>query len=313
MTDTTSHPDEKPIARALSRSRSRWRALAFIAVALVLVTLTLRIAGDQSGAAEQDHVGRLVLDGVVTTNPARLAAIERMAENDRVKAVIVRINSPGGSTAGGEELYEALMRLNSEKPVVAVINELGASAAYMTAIASDRIFARRLSLVGSVGVLYQHFNASGLMEIIGVDIDKVASGELKAEPDSDEPLEGEARASFQRLVDDSFVWFLEIVTERRGLDDETILTIADGRIVNGRDALDLGLIDEFGGELEAETWIASETGTEDLPVHTYWPPPQSDIERWMELIGAEARSAVGLDRAALASLDGLVSLWQAGQ
>lgn len=313
MTETPAYPDEKPIARALSRSRSRWRALAFIAVALVLVTLTLRVAGDQVGPAEEDHIGRLILDGVVTTNAARLAAIERMARNDRVKAVIVRINSPGGSTAGGEELYEALMRLNEEKPVVAVINELGASAAYMTAIASDRIIARRLSLVGSVGVLYQHFNAAGLMEIIGVDIDKVASGELKAEPDSDEPLEGAAREAFQRLVDDSFAWFLEIVTERRGLDDAAILSIADGRIVNGRDALDLGLIDEFGGELEAETWIAGETGTEDLPVRTYWPLPQSDIERWMELIGAEARSAVGLDRAALASLDGLVSLWQAGQ
>lgn len=313
LTDTHSHPDEKPIARALSRSRSRWRALAFIAVALVLVALTLRIVGDQAGNVGEDHVARIVLDGVVTTNAQRLAIFDRLAENENVKAVIVTINSPGGSTAGGEELYEALLRLGEDKPVVAVINELGASAAYMTAIASDRIFARRLSLVGSIGVLYQHFNAAGLLETIGVDIDKVASGELKAEPDSDEPLTGAARDSFQALVDDSFDWFLEVVTERRQLDQSTALQIADGRIMNGRVALELGLIDEFGGELEAQTWLESEQIEVDLPVRTHWPLPRTEVERFMDVLGASARSAVGLDQAALASLDGLVSLWQAGQ
>ena len=131
--------------------------------------------------------------------------------------MIVAINSPGGTTAGGEELYEALGQLRAAKPTVAVIGELGASAAYMTAIATDRIFARRLSIVGSIGVLYQHVNAGKLLETIGVDLDKVASGPLKAEPDFDEPMEGAPRASIAALVDDSFQWFVDIVAERRGL------------------------------------------------------------------------------------------------
>lgn len=282
-------------------------------MALVLVALTLRVAGDQASQAGGDYIARVVVNGVIATSPGRLAAIERLAEDERVKAVIVRINSPGGTTAGGEELYEALMRLNAEKPVIAVINELGASAAYMTAIATDRIFARRLSLVGSVGVLYQHINAAGLMQTIGVDIDKVASGELKAEPDMDEPLEGAARDSFQELVDDSFAWFLEVVQERRGLDDAQLASIADGRIFNGRVAMELGLIDEFGGEAEALNWLSTADVDEELPVHTIWPIPSTGIERWLELAGSEARTAVGLDRETLASLDGLVSLWQAGQ
>lgn len=282
-------------------------------MALVLVALTLRVAGDRVANASEDHIARIVIDGVVTTNAQRLAMIERLGEDDAVKAVIVTINSPGGSTAGGEELYEVLLRLSAEKPVVAVINELGASAAYMTAIATDRIFARRLSLVGSVGVLYQHFNAAGLMETIGVDIDKVASGELKAEPDSDEPLTGAARDSFQALVDDSFDWFLEVVTERRQLDAPAAQTIADGRIMNGRVALATGLIDEFGGELEAQTWLESQDLAADLSVKTHWPLPRTEVERFMDVLGSGARSAVGLDHAGLSSLDGLVSLWQAGQ
>lgn len=309
----TPSQDAGPIVSALNRSRSRWRALAFIAVALVLVALTIRTVGEQASQGGGDYIARLVVEGVIATSPGRLATIERLAEDDSVKAVIVRINSPGGTTAGGEELYEALMRLNEEKPVVAVINELGASAAYMTAIATDRIFARRLSLVGSVGVLYQHINAGGLMQTIGVDIDKVASGELKAEPDMDEPLEGAARDSFQDLVDDSFAWFLEVVQNRRGLDDAQLTTIADGRILNGRAALDLGLIDEYGGEAEALKWLSTVGVGDELNVRTVWPLPSAGIERWLELAGSEARSAVGLDRETLASLDGLVSLWQAGQ
>ena len=148
--------------------------------------------------------------------------------------MIVAINSPGGTTAGGEELYEALGQLRAAKPTVAVIKELGASAAYMTAIATDRIFARRLSIVGSIGVLYQHVNAGKLLETIGVDLDKVASGPLKAEPDFDEPMEGAPRASIAALVDDSFQWFVDIVAERRGLDRAAALALADGRIVTGR-------------------------------------------------------------------------------
>src|SRR3546814_10020313 len=119
------------------------------------------------------------------------------------------MKSPGGTTAGGEELYEARGALRASKPVVSVIHELGASAAYMTAIATDRIFARRLSIVGSIGVLYQHVNAGKLLDTIGIDFDKVATGPLKAEPDFDEPMTPQVRASLQALVGDSFDWFVE--------------------------------------------------------------------------------------------------------
>ncbi len=216
MTDTSTDSAHLiPAAATLRRSRFRWRLLAFVALLIAVVAVAGRfVAWNGAGT---DTIARIVINGVIATDPGRLKIINDLADNDHVKAVIVSINSPGGTTAGGEELYEALGQLRAKKPVVAVIAELGASAAYMTAIATDRIFARRLSIVGSIGVLFQTYNAGKLMETIGIDLDKVASGPLKAEPDIDEPMKPEVRASLQALVDDSFNWFVDIVAERRGL------------------------------------------------------------------------------------------------
>jgi protease-4 len=273
MTDDTRFDSAHTVLAAdkYRRSRGLWRLVAFLALAIAILALAGRFALID---APTDRIARIVIDGTITTSRERVAAIEAIAENDRVKGVIVSINSPGGTTAGGEELYETLMALREAKPVVAVINELGASAAYMTAIGTDRIFARRLSIVGSIGVLYQHVNAGDLLDTIGIDFDKVASGPLKAEPDFDEPLTGPVRESIAALVDSSFQWFIDIVAERRTLPRETVETLADGRIVSGRAALDLGLIDAIGGEAEATAWLETEHDVAaDLPPPP--PPPRS--------------------------------------
>ena len=298
-------------AETYRRSRGIWRVLAFIALAIAVLALAGRFAW--SNAPVGDHIARLVVDGTIATDPARLEAIEALADDDSVKAVIVAINSPGGTTAGGEELYEALGQLRAKKPVVAVIKELGASAAYMTAIATDRIFARRLSIVGSIGVLYQHVNAGKLMETSGVDLDKVASGPLKAEPDFDEPMTGAPRASIAALVDDSFQWFVDIVAERRGLTRPETLALADGRIVTGRVGIETKLIDQVGGELEAVAWLESDRDiAADLDIITAYPYPEQGFAWLANFANGQARSALGLPSAGPITLDGLVSLWQVG-
>ena len=314
MTDQpeTSRPDAHAVfaAESYRKSRGLWRVLAFIALALAVVVGLGRFALPQSPAG--DYVARLVIDGAITTDRERLDAIEQLAEDDAVKAVIVAINSPGGTTAGGEELYEALARLRETKPTIAVISELGASAAYMTAIATDRIFARRLSIVGSIGVLYQHVNAGKLMETIGVDLDKVASGPLKAEPDFDEPMDGAPRASIAALVDDSFQWFVDLVAERRGLTRPATLALADGRIVTGRVGVENGLIDAIGGETEAMAWLESERElAADLEIRTVWPEPEQGFDLIGTFLNGQARAALGLPDGPI-TLDGLVSLWQVG-
>jgi protease-4 len=182
----------------------------------------------------------------------------------------------------------------------------------MTAIATDHIFARRLSIVGSIGVLYQHVNAGKLLETIGVDLDKVASGPLKAEPDFDEPMEGAPRASIAALVDDSFQWFVDVVAERRGLTRGATLALADGRIVTGRVGMEAGLIDAIGGELEAIDWLEAEHGlAADLPVGTVWPQPEQGFDLIGTFLNGQARAALGLPDGPI-TLDGLVSLWQVG-
>ena len=297
-----------PAASALRRSRRRWRVVALVAVAIAVLAGVARFAAEADRGG--DSIARVVIDGTIASDPARLRVLETLGETDTVKAVILAINSPGGTTAGGEELYDAIGKLREKKPVVAHVKELGASAAYMTAIASDRIFARRLSLVGSIGVLFQTVNAGKLLDTIGVDYDKVASGPLKAEPDIDKPMTPAVRASLQSLVDDSFGWFVDIVAERRGMARAEVLTLADGRIVTGNQAVANGLIDEVGGEAEAIAWLeANRDVAADLPVLTWYPvsrPGWFDIGEW---IGGQARAALGLPTEGPVLLDGLVSLW----
>jgi protease-4 len=293
------------------RSRGKWRILALLAAVIAILALVGRFASlDWTGG---DHVARLDISGTITTDAARSQAIEALIEDDTVKAVIIAINSPGGTTAGGEELYEDLRRLSAAKPVVSTIGELGASAAYMTAIATDRIFARRLSIVGSIGVLYQHVNAGKLLETVGIDLDKVASGPLKAEPDFDEPLAGAPRQSIGDLVENSFQWFVDVVAERRNLSRPTVLALADGRIVTGQVGVETGLIDAIGGEAEALQWLAEAHGTDpELDVVTVWPVEETGLPGLTDLIGGAARQLIGLPPEGIVMLDGLVSLWQVG-
>ncbi len=303
--------NQNPVLRALRRSRGRWRLFAVLAIIGTIVALGARL-NSEFFTPEKDYTALVIIEGVIVTDPSRLAVFKSLEEDERVKAVIIRINSPGGTTAGGEELYEAINILREQKPVVAVINELGASAAYMSAIATDRIFARRLSIVGSIGVLFQSVDASGLMDTIGINFDKVASGPLKAEPDLDEAMSDEVRASLQSLVDDSFNWFVDIVADRRGLTRTATMALSDGRIINGRVALNVGLIDEIGGQREAIDWLQEQNVEKDLPVWQVYPRAESFEERFIRLLGEQASSVIGLNRAMPAKLplDGLISLWQ---
>ncbi len=298
-----------PAASQLRRSRFRWRIIAFVALVIAILAGAGRFATENGLSG--DSIARVIIDGTISTDPTRLRILDALAKNDDVKAVIVAINSPGGTTAGGEELYEALGKLRAKKPVVAVIKELGASAAYMTAIATDRIFSRRLSIVGSIGVLFETYNAGKLLDTIGIGSDKVASGPLKAEPDITHPMTPEVRASLQSLVDDSFSWFVDIVAERRGLTRAQVLPLADGRILTGNQGIQDKLIDEVGGEAEAIDWLEKTKGIKaNLPVTTWYPTDQpgwANIGKW---VGGEARSALGLPADGPIVLDGLVSLWQ---
>lgn len=309
MTEPAADPHAALAAESYRKSRGVWRVLAFVALAALVVVALGRFA--LPDAPMGDRIARVRIEGNIITDAARLKMLDELVEDDAVKAVIVAINSPGGTATGGEELYEALGRLRAAKPTVAVIAEVGASSAYMTAIATDHIIARRTSAVGSIGVLWQHVNAGKLLDTIGVDLEKVASGPLKAEPDFNEPMTGAPREVIATLVNDTYQWFVDVVAERRGLTRPATLAVADGRILTGQAGVELGLIDAVGGEREAIDWLEAERDVAaDLDVVTVWPLPDQGFDWIGAFLGGQARSALGLPSVGPITLDGLVSLWQ---
>ena len=287
--------------RRLKRRLTLWRALAIIgALALIAVLFADRLSGYVAGP----HVARLAIHGLIIDDRERIAALRRLAEDNRARALIIRLDSPGGTTQGAEELYLALREVAERKPVVAVIGALGASAAYLAALAADHIVARTTSLTGSIGVLVETAEFSGLLDSLGITTDTVKSGALKSEPSPLRPMSEEGRAALAAVVEDSYQWFVALVAERRHLDRADALALADGRIFTGRQALAAGLLDALGGEAEARDWLAETSG-----VSLGIPTRGIAIER-REGLWRLLRSAGKTLLPERLTLDGLVSVWQ---
>ena len=308
--------------RRLRRRASFWRAVAFLVFAAATIAIVAATSGlGLDGKVRRDQVARIAVDGFIATRPRAAELIGEAADAKAVKAIMVRIDSPGGAAVGGEALYSAIREAGEKKPVVAVIDGLGASAAYMTAIAADHIIARESAITGSIGVIFQFPHFEELMVKIGVRYSEVKSAPLKAEPSLFEEPSPEALAMIQSVVDDTFEWFVRLVAERRGLEPAQARRLADGRIVTGRQALEAKLIDAIGGEPEARAWLASQKQvSEDLPAID-WKKSEipfasltgSSMTRIARLLGLDP----GFVPAAKALLpkrltvDGLLMVWQA--
>jgi len=251
--------------RRLRRRLTLWRALAIVAVfgALALVA-ALRVPDALPGG---QHVLRLPVSGFITEDRRVLQAIEDAAKNDAVRALVVAIDSPGGSMAGGEALHTALRRFAEHKPVVAVMGATAASAGYMAALPAQRVFARESTVTGSIGVLLQSFDLSDLLERAGVRPQVFTSGPLKDQPSLFRPLTEEGRAAVDRVIQDLHGQFVGMVAAGRRMDPARARALADGRIFTGRQAMEEGLVDAIGGERDARAWLAAERQVpENLPV-----------------------------------------------
>ena len=304
--------------RRLRRQVTFWRVAAFVVAALAILGLGVRFSG-LAGTQNQPHVARLAIRGLITGDDETLKTIRAIADS-KAAAAVITIESPGGTTAGSELLFDELRRLAAKKPVVAVVGTMAASGAYIAALGADRIFAKGNSLVGSIGVLVEFPNFSGLLDKIGVKFESVKSSPLKAAPNGMEPTSEAARAAVAALVADSFDWFKGLVKDRRHMSDEELAQVADGRVFTGRQGVPLKLIDAIGGEREAIAWLESEKGiAKDLPVRD-WRPEKS---LGFGLLGSAASVADGFGLTGLAGvlkrseaaaesqlLDGLVSIWQ---
>jgi protease-4 len=253
------------------------------------------------------HLSRLTVEGFIGDDRKVIEALDRVRKDASNRGVIVAIDSPGGSVGGGEALHAALNRVRQGgKPVVAVLRGTAASAGYMAAVASDRIFAREGTVTASIGVLLQSFDASELLARVGVRPEVLASGPLKAQPNPFQPLSPEAREALMRVIADLHDQFVAKVVAGRGLDEAAVRAVADGRVLTGRQALERRLVDAIGGEPEARAWLAAEKGVpESLPVRDV--KTRSTAER---LVGSAVEGAAKTLLSEWLGVDWRTLLWQ---
>jgi protease-4 len=269
------------------------------------------------------YIARVTIEGLIRGDRDRVQAIDRLTRSSLARAVIVHVDSPGGTTAGSEQLYDSLTRLRDKKPVVIVVDSLAASGAYITALAGDHIVAQQTSLVGSIGVLFQYPNFAELLDKIGVKVEGVKSSPLKASPNGFEPTSPEAKAALESIIKDSYAWFKGLVQDRRHLSDSELQTVSDGRVFTGHQAIGLKLVDELGDERAALAWLAKEKNVDaKLPVRDYelrgrfsdLPFLHASVVALLDATGLSALARRLGDWGMVAeverfNLDGLLALW----
>lgn len=240
--------------RRLSRRLSFWRILAIVALAVVIGVFAFSRDGGV-GFAEPRQIARISIDGLITESRPQLRLLERLSEAKHVEGVILFVNSPGGTTTGGEALFEALRKLAEKKPIVAQFGTVAASAAYIAGLGADHIVARGNTITGSVGVIMQWPEVSGLLDKLGVKVNEIKSGPLKANPSPFQPIDPAGRQVTEQMISESHRWFLDLVTSRRQINTADVPGLEQGRVFSGREALNYKLIDEIGGEGEAQRWL----------------------------------------------------------
>ena len=292
--------------RRLKRRLVFWRVFSVLAL-VVAALIGLKGAGLSPGSA---HIARVTVKGTITEDRKLTEAIEALADDDRVKAVILSIDSPGGSVAGGETLHNAITRVVAKKPVVVTMGGLAASAGYMIAVPASRIFAREATLTGSIGVLLETGELSGLLGKIGISAEVVRSGPLKDEPSLVRPLSPAGKQVLQSLVDDMYDQFVGMVAQGRHMDPAKVRTLADGRAYTGRQALSLGLVDAIGGEREARDWLVSAKAVPaNLPVQDILNPGFAS-RALSSTLGTMLQGGWKTLISQSVSLDGAQAVWQ---
>ncbi len=309
--------------RRMRRKLTFWRVVA-VAVIVVGIAGAAGLASRRIGLyGVSPYIARVTISGLIRGDQERVQQLARLGRSSLARAVIVHVDSPGGTTAGSEQLFDSLSRLREKKPLVVVVDSMAASGGYITALAADHIVAQQTSLVGSIGVLFQYPNVADLLNKIGVKVESVKSTPLKAAPDGFEPTSPEATAALNSIIQDSYAWFKGLVKDRRHLTDEELAAVDDGRVFTGHQGIDLKLVDELGDERAALSWLAKDKHVDTkLPVRDYALQSRFSDLPFLHAAAVAVLDAAGLDVLARRldawgaadaiepfNLDGLLALW----
>lgn len=305
--------------RNLRKKVTFWRILTFLMICVAIIAAT-GFGAIRKSLDKGDHIARIPITGVIVTDQKILDMIKKIKDDDSVKGVILNINSPGGTTSGSEDLFLALKELGEKKPMVSFINGIGASGSYIAAMSSDYIIARETSIVGSIGVIMQYPNVYKFLNTIGVEFESIKSSPLKAEPSGTAPTPPEARQAMQNMISDSYDWFKNLVSQRRGLKGKALEVVSDGRVFSGKKSLELKLINALGSEKDAVSWLETEKKvTKGLTIKEW--KPEKDTPK-LSILGltASGLQLLGFDSLSqslktadttkdISQLDGVLAIW----
>ncbi len=252
----------------------KWKNVSvLLGVVCTLLLLRVLVGGSVSGDVSdvEDYIAVIKIDGVIMEDDHRSEVLAKVAEEKSIKGVIVNIDSPGGGIVGSEILFEDLRNIVAHKPMVVTMGSVAASGGYMAALASDHIIARNGTLTGSIGVLMESPDVTELASKVGVKFKNYKSSPLKGSPSPFEKSNQEVDKVINDSIQDSYKFFAELVRERRGdkLPKDTKY-ILDGRVFTGRQALEVGLIDEIGGKDQAISYLEKDhkLDVKNLPLKT---------------------------------------------
>lgn len=253
---------------------------------LLILSLFRRPPAEPWQKGEGPRVGVVKIEGIIVNSERIVRQLDQFSRRKDIEAILVRINSPGGTVAASQEIYEKLCQVGDEgaKPVIASLGTVAASGGYYVAVAADTIMASPGTTTGSIGVILDYPVAVDLMDKIGLRMEVITSGSLKDAGSPFRPPTDSDRRSFQRVIDDLHAQFTEVVAAERNLSLERVREVATGEVFTGRQALELGLVDILGGFEDAVTLAGRLTGSTKRPV-VVRPVERRRISLWDYLLG----------------------------
>ena len=288
---------KKKIFNMLKRLRYKKTILIVVAIFFFVILIS-------DNRYKKPHIAKVTIDNIITQDSFRYEKLEELSQNKNTKAVIVFINSPGGTVVGGETLYKSIKSIAQQKPIISVMGEVATSAAYMASLGSNYIFAQEGTITGSVGVLVLSSEFTELAKKIGISTEVIKSGDLKASPSPLEKMTPKAREQMEKIVQEISKNFINLVKKERKLNNNKTQLISDGRIFTGQSALQIGLIDSIGNIKEAKEYLKIEHNIDMLPIlNMEIIKKEKMIEKFLSLFTNK------INASKLLNLKGLISIW----
>ena len=272
----------------MAKMHSIFKGLGILSVLILVIFVVVffyaYFTGGESKALSflsGDGVGVLQIEGTIDDSRSVTSELKRFKEAPWIKAVVVRIDSPGGAVAPTQEIFDELQKTKKKKPLIASMGSMATSGGYYVASACEKIIANPGTLTGSIGVIMQLNNVEELMKKVGVKGYNIKSGVNKDIGSPFQPLSPEGKEILQSLVDNVHSQFVAAVAKGRGMNEAQVRKLADGRVYSGAQAKELGLVDQFGTLDDAIEFAAKRVGLEENPTVYYSTPEE---ERWWEKI-----------------------------